>query len=34
MAREINDSLQHEIVFYQMEDTNVCVNVIYKDETF
>ena len=34
MAREINDSLQHEIVLYQMEDTNVCVNVFYKDETF
>ena len=25
---------EHEIVLYQMDDTNVCVNVIFKDETF
>ena len=25
---------QHEIVLYQVDDTNVCVSVIYKDETF
>ena len=25
---------KHEIVLYQIDDTNVCVNVIYKDETF
>lgn len=25
---------QHEIVLYQIDDTNVCVNVYYKDETF
>jgi hypothetical protein len=24
----------HEIVLYQMDDTNVCVSVFYKDETF
>ncbi|MGI6094924.1 MAG: RhuM family protein [Lachnospiraceae bacterium] len=25
---------EHEIVLYQIEDTNVCVNVIFKEETF
>ena len=25
---------QHEIVLYQMDDTNVCVSVYYEDETF
>lgn len=25
---------EHEIVLYQIEDTNICVNVIFKDETF
>ncbi|MBO5094254.1 MAG: virulence RhuM family protein [Lachnospiraceae bacterium] len=25
---------KHEIVLYQIEDTNICVNVIFKDETF
>ena len=25
---------QHEIILYQMDDTNVCINVIYEDETF
>lgn len=25
---------EHEIVLYQIDDTNVCVSVIYKDETF
>ncbi len=25
---------KHEIVLYQIDDTNVCVSVIYKDETF
>ena len=34
MTREINDSLQHEIVLYQIGDTNVCISVAYKDETF
>ena len=24
----------HEIVLYQIDDTNVCVNVYYEDETF
>ncbi len=25
---------EHEIVLYQIEDTKICVNVIFKDETF
>ncbi|MDE5779545.1 MAG: virulence RhuM family protein [Lachnospiraceae bacterium] len=25
---------EHEIVLYQIEDTNICVNVFFKDETF
>lgn len=25
---------KHEIVLYQMDDTNICVSVFYKDETF
>ena len=25
---------EHEIVLYQVEDANVCVNVIFKNETF
>lgn len=25
---------KHDIVLYQIDDTNVCVSVIYKDETF
>lgn len=25
---------QHEIILYQMDDTNVCINVIFEDETF
>ena len=25
---------QHEIILYQMENTNVCVSVYYEDETF
>ncbi|MEE1314195.1 MAG: virulence RhuM family protein [Faecalimonas sp.] len=25
---------EHEIVLYQLDNTNVCVNVIFKDETF
>ena len=27
-------SKEHEIVLYQIDDTNVCVNVYYSDETF
>lgn len=34
MGRELTDSYQHEIVLYQIENTNVCVSVAYKDETF
>lgn len=25
---------EHEIILYQIEDTNICVDVIFKDETF
>lgn len=25
---------EHEIILYQVEDTNICVNVVFKDETF
>lgn len=25
---------EHEIVLYQVEDTNICVNVVFKDETY
>ncbi len=25
---------EHEVVLYQIEDTKICVNVIFKDETF
>lgn len=25
---------QHEIILYQMDNTNVCINVIFEDETF
>ena len=25
---------EHEIVLYQMDDTNVCVNVVFENETF
>ena len=25
---------EHEIVLYQVEDSNICVNVVFKDETF
>lgn len=25
---------EHEIVLYQVEDTNICVNVVFKDEAF
>ena len=25
---------EHEIILYQLEDTNVYVNVIFKEETF
>lgn len=34
MAKKAIDNLQQEIVLYQIEDTNVCVSVAYKDETF
>lgn len=25
---------EHEIILYQLEDTNVYVNVVFKEETF
>lgn len=25
---------EHEIVLYQLDDTNVCVNVVFENETF
>lgn len=25
---------EHEIILYQLEDTNIYVNVIFKEETF
>ena len=25
---------EHEIILYQIDDTNVCVNVVFQDETF
>ena len=28
------DNLQQEIVLYQMDDSNVCISVVFKDETF
>ena len=30
----MNDNQKHEIVLYQVDDANVCVSVIFKDETF
>lgn len=32
-VKMINDH-EHEIILYQADDTNVCVSVVYKDETF
>lgn len=34
MNERDNDIIQHEILLYQTRDTNVCVNVTFKDETF
>ncbi len=28
------ESKQHEIILYQLDDANICINVIYEDETF
>ena len=25
---------EHEIILYQIDDTNICVNVVFQDETF
>ena len=25
---------EHEVVLYQIEGTNICVNVMFKEETF
>lgn len=27
-------NMEHEIVSYQLDNTNVCINVIFKDDTF
>lgn len=32
--RRVGMNQEHEIVLYQIEDTNICVNVIFEDETF
>lgn len=32
--RRVGMNQEHEIVLYQIEDTNICVNVFFKDETF
>lgn len=34
MQKDSIDNHQNQIVLYQVEDSNVCVNVIFKDETF
>ncbi|MCM1119416.1 MAG: virulence RhuM family protein [bacterium] len=34
MKRDSTDNLQHEVVFYQVDETNICVSVFFKDETF
>ena len=34
MAKKNEIAPQHEVVLYQVEDTNVCVNVIFSDDTF
>ena len=34
MVKDNTNNLQHEIVLYQIDNTNVCISVIYKDETF
>lgn len=31
---KIMGNTQHKIVLYQVDETNVCVNVVYRDETF
>lgn len=34
MRKQIEMSQEHEIVLYQIEGTNICVNVMFKEETF
>lgn len=34
MIKKDIDNSQHEMILYQVDDSNVCVSVIFKDETF
>lgn len=34
MTKNKDSNSQHDIVLYQIDGTNICVNVIYEDETF
>lgn len=34
MRKQIEMNQEHEVVLYQIEGTNICVNVIFKEETF
>lgn len=34
MRKQIEMNQEHEIVLYQIEGTNICVNVMFKEETF
>lgn len=34
MGKNSDMNKQHEIVLYQVDDANICVNVIYEEETF
>ncbi len=27
-------NIEHEIVLYQADDTNICITVLFKDDTF
>ncbi len=34
MGKERVENSQHQIVLYQVDESNICVSVIFKDETF
>ena len=34
MEESVKMKQEHEIILYQIDNTNICVNVIFKDETF
>lgn len=34
MRKQIEMNQEHEVVLYQIEGTNICVNVMFKEETF